>query len=166
MSEVKWFRVIDPLSPLYGCDVRGYDAHESPFDIPKETFLTLTALRRVDVFVGDRPFQLIAPEKENLGLLVLFQQLEPSPLQDDIVELSTDLPYGEFLEEVEDARGDGAKLHCVAYEQVYQIALLHQDRLLVSRIIRNDDDEIVRIRRAFERGDDIDDIKYMIERAV
>jgi hypothetical protein len=136
--------------------------------------LIILAMRRVDVFVGDRPFQLIAPEGETLGLLIMQDRLEPSPLQDDIVELSTDLPYGEFLEEVEDGpRGDetGARLTCVAYEERYQIALKWRDVTsgminVFSRTIQNTDGDVVRVREAFNRGDDVDDVRYMIERAV
>lgn len=173
MSDVKWYRVIDPLSPLYGCDVRGYDASEGPYEIPKGTYLNATGMRRVDVFVGDRPFQLMAPKNENLGLMVLFQQLEPSPIQDEVVELSTELPYGDFLEEVEDGpRGDEteARLTCVAYEERYQIALKWRDPAsetinVYSRVIQSPNDDVIMIRSAFNRGDDVDDIRYMIERA-
>jgi hypothetical protein len=124
-------------------------------------------MRRVDIFVGDRPFQLVAPAGETLGLMIDVSHLEPSPLQDDIVELSTDLPYGEFLEEVEDGpRGDdGAKLTCVAFESLYQVALVHGNTV-VSRTLTNENDDIVRIREAFSRGDHVDDLRYMIERAV
>jgi hypothetical protein len=174
MSDVNWFRVIDPLSPLYGCDVRGYDAKDGPYDLPRRTYLNVTGMRRVDIFVGDRPFQLMAPKNENLGLMVLFQQLEPSPLQDDIIELSTELPYGKFLEEIEDGpRGDEteAMLTCVAYEKRYQVALKWRDVgsetiNVFSRTIQNHNDDVMRIREAFDRGDDIDDVRYMIERAV
>lgn len=174
MSDVKWYRVIDPLSPLYGCDVRGYDASEGPYGIPKGTYLNVSGMRRVDIFVGDRPFQLMAPKNENLGLMVLFQQLESSPIQDEIVELSTELPYGEFLEEVEDGpRGDEteARLTCVAYEELYQIALKWRDPVsstinVFSRTVLNSAGDIARIREAFNRGDYVDDVRYMIERAV
>lgn len=173
MSEVKWFRVIDPLSPLYGCDVRGFKKPVGNNQMSTQDFMAIEAMRRVDVFVGDRPFQLVAPEGETLGLLIYWGHLEPSPLQDDIVELSTELPYGEFLEEVEDGpRGDetGARLTCVAYEERYQIALKWRDEAggtinVFSRTIQNSHDDVVRIREAFNRGDDVDDIRYMIERA-
>lgn len=168
--KVKWYRVVDPLSPLYGCDVRGYDAECS---FGPDDGLVIQAMRRVDIFVGDRPFQLVAPEGETLGLMILSSQLEPSPIQDEVVELSTELPYGEFLEEVEDGpRGDEteARLTCVAYEERYQIALKWRDPAsetinVFSRTILNLNDDVIRIRGAFERGDDVDDIRYMIERA-
>lgn len=166
MSDVRWFRVIDPLSPLYGCDVRGFKKPVGNSAMTVQDFLVIEAMRRVDIFVGDRPFQLVAPSGECLGLLIDWTQLEPSPIQDEIVELSTDLPYGEFLEEVLDER-EGLQLHCVAYERAYQVALLGTDppSVIVSRTLQNSDDEVVRIRAAFDRGDDVDDIKYMIERA-
>lgn len=171
MSDVKWFRVIDPLSPLYGCDVRGHcvDCSFGPDD-----GLVIRAMRRVDIFVGDRPFQLVAPEGETLGLIIISSQLEPSPIQDDIVELSTDLPYGKFLGEVEEGpRNDDeteARLTCVAYEKRCQIALKWRDPAsetmnIFSRVVLNLNDDVARIKGAFERGDSVDDIRYMIERA-
>lgn len=177
METIKWYRVIDPLSPLYGCDVTGYDAADGAYEIPKETYLNLTGMRRVDIFVGDRPFQLMAPKNENLGLMVLFQQLEKSPLQDEIVELATDLPYGEFLEEVELSRKDDCTLHLVAYENLYQIALLvpsgrpgtpllggKSARVVsISRVIDCTPETIQAVREVFERGDSAADMKRMIE---
>ncbi len=162
MGEVKWYRVIDPLSPLYGCDVRGYSA-ECVFG--PDDGLVIKAMRRVDIFVGDRPFQLIAPQGETLGLVIDSRQLEPSPLQDETVELATDLPYGEFLEEVEDERGDRLRLHSVAYENAYQVALTSPEGVIVTRTIQNLNDELIEIREMFARGDDVDDIKFKILRS-
>lgn len=175
-TEVKWYRVIDPLSPLYGCDVRGWRKPVGNNEMTIQDFMVIEAMRRVDIFVGDRPFQLVAPDGEMLGLLIDWTQLEPSPLQDEIVELATDMPYGEFLEEVELNREDGCVLHLSAYERLYQVALLVPGppdpgplgnkpprRLLASRTIDCTPEVIQAIRGVFERGDSVFDIKRMIE---
>lgn len=170
-TEVKWYRVIDPLSPLYGCDVRGWKKNIGSNDLSYDEMLVVCAMRRIDVFVGDRPFQLIAPEGENLGLLIVLQCLEPSPLQDDVVELTTDIPYGEFLEEVEVSRDDGCVLHIVAFERAFQVALLVPSiiknadrRVAVSRVIDCSPEMIKSIRDEFDLGCDAFDIKRTIER--
>ncbi len=77
-EKKKWFRVTDPLNPLCGCDVRIQDF--GSFTEAKDWW-TVEAMRRVDVFIGDRPFQLIAREGENLGLMVDARHLVESPLQ-------------------------------------------------------------------------------------
>lgn len=131
MDDVKWYRVIDPLNPLFGCDVRGEQAVDSRGNPVR--FLVIEAMRRIDVFVGDRPFQLIAPEGQNLGLMIREDQLGDSPLQDDVIELSTDLPYGECLDEEHHTRADGLTVHAVTYEHAAQVALLKDGKLLKTR---------------------------------
>ena len=170
-TKSKWWRVIDPISPLYGCDVRGDLMFMS--ETSSHEYIFIEAMRRIDIFVGDRPFQLIAPSGEDLGLLINSKQLQLSPLQDDLIELSTDPPYGEFLEELELSRGDvdNCILHLVAYEKLYQVALLSRETGLVgrpkvtlieSRTVFCDPDEIRDLRSQFEEGLDVEGLINMI----
>jgi len=174
-NGVKWYRVIDPLSPLYGCDVSGYDAFIGPHGIPEGVYVNITAMRRIDIFVGDRPFQLVAPRNENLGLLILYQHLEPSPLQNETVELATDAPNGKCLDEYEVERGDHIRLRIAYFKEVAQLALTdhssdyltdphHQGQkttVLVSGHMPVD--EVPDVRKMFERGDDWADVQFKIE---
>ena len=162
MSDLSWYRVVDPLSPLHGCDVHGLDDGE---------LLEICALRRVDVFVGDRPYQLIAPEGQTLGLLIVRDQLEPSPIQDEVVELATDLPYGTFLEEIEHYRDGGECLHLVAYERAFQVALRSPadtldapGHVVISRTTFCDTELITGLVVAFEAKLPTDEMKMMIKR--
>ncbi len=123
MSEARWYRVTDPLSPLCGCDVRGREHLD---------YFLIDAVRRIDIFVGDRPFQRVAPTGQDLGLMIRSIQLIESPLQDDIVELATDTPYGKFVWENEFTRPDGASLHVVEFERKRQIALRFRGHVLKS----------------------------------
>lgn len=121
MSEEKkkWYRVIDPLSPLHGCDVSGREwLVESGGHL-----LVIDGVRRVDIFVGDRPFQRMAGAEQNLGLYINFDQLEDSLIQDEVVELARDKPYGIFLNESNMTRLDGHTLRVVQYERATQVAL-------------------------------------------
>lgn len=162
MGGLKWYRVIDPLSPLYGCDVSGYDASNLG-QVPSGTYLNLTAMRRIDIFVGDRPFQLVAPKNENLGLMILFQQLEESPLQDELVELSTTRPHGKCVDDsYEVERSDGSRLKIVQYERIFQVALASKSALISSNYIKSLA-SIQTLKAMFERGDDIDDLVYFID---
>ena len=117
--SVKWLRVRDPLNPLCGCDVV---LHEMPDGAYRE----VTALRRLDVLLGDRPYQLRAPEGCTLGISIDVNHLEPSPVQDEIVEIGYDTPYGKFLEERSDGGADEYLMQ-VTYENAIQFALLAQD---------------------------------------
>lgn len=167
MEEKKWYRVIDPLSPLYGCDVLTESSltavnHK---DFTTRKFLMVKALRRVDVFVGDRPFQLIAKDGDDLGLMVDRAVLEDSPIQDETVETGTDRPHGICLDESEMTRVDGHKLKIVKYEKAIQIALLdHNGKLLATNTDSSDgkaywEDSLVRL---FVSGADPDDIVYTL----
>lgn len=119
--ENKWWRVIDPLNPLYGCDVSGRRVAWD--DETDETLMiSVRRMRRVDVFVGDRPFQLVAKEGESLGLWIDVTHLEESPMQGD-VEIGHDKPYGTCLDESDLTRGDGCMLRIVRYEKAQQVAL-------------------------------------------
>lgn len=115
-----WYRVMDPLSPLCGSDVRGYVV-DTVFGA--DHGLVIQALRRVDVFTGDRPFQLVAGPDEDLGLIVRTEQLQDSPLQDEVIELVTDRPHGRCLDEYELDRSDGVTLRVARFEQAVQVAL-------------------------------------------
>ncbi len=123
MSEEKkkWYRVTDPLSPLHGCDVTGEQTTDG---IGKRDLLCIGGVRRVDIFAGDRPFQRIAGLGKDLGLYIDASQLELSAIQDEIVELARDKPYGIFLNESNMTRNtDGHTLRIVQYERATQVAL-------------------------------------------
>lgn len=137
MEDKKWYRVTDPLSPLHGCDVRGEPRNLVNIDMSFDRFLIVEALRRVDIFAGDRPFQLIAPDGKSLGMMIEWAQLAESPLQDDIVELATDLPYGACLDEYEAERGDEVRLHVATFERAAQVALTHKGKLLRSETYKD-----------------------------
>jgi hypothetical protein len=159
MSD-SWYRVIDPLSPLYGCDVRGTSS---------EPWLTIVALRRVDVFVGNRPFQLVAPEGQSLGLLIDVEQLELSPIQTDVVELDTGRPFGRCIDESTMTRGDGLTLRIARYERAQQVALDdNRGTLLASRTFGTPDGaDSPGLRAAINMfADDVaaDDITYELKR--
>lgn len=164
----KWFRVIDPLSPLYGCDIRlGLGlARVNPDDFSVKSFGVVVAMRRVDVFVGDRPFQLIAKEGEDLGLMIDKSQLEDSPLQDETVETGTDRPHGLCIDESEMTRGDGVTLRVARYERAVQIAVEDSEgelRATNTAVGGTRDVWEKVIVDMFEAGADVDDITYALE---
>ncbi len=137
VAEKKWYRVIDPLNPLFGCDVllsgRAVWNIEWAFDEDVK-FYQVIAMRRVDVFVGDRPFQLVAKEGEDLGLMISSCCIASSPIQDETVELTTDRPYGLCIDESEMTRRDGYTLRVARYEQATQVALSDpQEELLATK---------------------------------
>lgn len=161
MEETKWYRVIDPLNPLFGCDVRVRNDRAVVAKSGAKLYWEISAMRRVDIFVGDRPFQLIAPEGESLGLWIDPAHLQDSPLQDDVVELATDLPYGECLDEMEYERGDGLRIHLVTYEHACQVALLKDGQLL--KTLKTSGLAIPNaVQKMFEEGRPADEIvEYM-----
>ncbi len=164
VEKAKWYRVIDPLNPLYGCDVKGVESFSA------EGWLVVGAMRRVDVFVGDRPFQLVDPNG-CLGVLVDIDHLSLSPIQDEVMETATDRPYGLCLNESEMTRGDGVTLRVARYENSTQIAVSGGDgKLLATQTIWTGgptgqqtskwwEEKIVSM---FEHGDDQDDIAYAL----
>ncbi len=157
-KTVKWFRVTDPLSPLFGCDVQTWSVglHDWPL---------VVALRRVDIFVGDRPFQLVAKSGEDLGLQINPDILTESPMQDDIVELGTDMPYGKVLVELEKTRADGLTLNFVTYERAGQVSIISTGKVAAKKTYFGfDTSRSSEIELAFDDGDNIEDLKYMIER--
>lgn len=159
-EEKKWYRVIDPLNPLCGCDVMIAELTKQP------GFFAVTALRRLDIFVGDRPFQLVAKEGEQLGVMVNFDHLQESPLQNEIVETGTDRPHGRCLDESEMTRKDGVTLRIARYERATQIAVEDpDDGLLTTRTETSDFRDLWErtIVNVFERGDDVEDIVYALE---
>lgn len=168
MNEKKWYRVIDPLSPLYGCDVSvkgGIVTYLPDTMTPDRRFTTVTGLRRVDVFVGDRPFQLIAKDGEDLGLLIDRTQLEDSPIQDEIVVTGTDRPFGLCLDESEMTREDGTCLRIARYEQAIQIAVTDSDGKLLATDTSSGPERLVweiQLIAMFERNDAAEDIAYCL----
>lgn len=161
MSE--WFRVNDPLSPLHGCDVRGSEA----VDENEESlgFLMIEALRRVDIFVGDRPHQLVAPEDGNLGLMIDMNQLIESPIQDDIVELVTDRPFGKCVEEYQLDRADGVALRIARFEGAIQVALDDVGGRLVRSVVFSDvsrEVEVEALVSDFRLGLEVDDLLVLM----
>lgn len=169
MEEKKWFRVIDPLSPLYGCDVllSGEKVYNVEWAVggEDEEFHRVIAMRRVDVFVGDRPFQLVAKEGQDLGLLISNACFASSPVQDEIVEAGTDRPHGLCIDESEMTRQDGVTLRIARYERATQIAVEDADDCLMATHTDSSDAreswERV-IVDMFERGDDLEDIVYAL----
>ena len=156
-----WYRVVDPLNPLCGCDVR----------VPRvfiENDLKMAvvdAVRRVDIFVGDRPFQLFAPEGQSLGVWVNVKHLAASPIQDEVVETGADRPYGICIDESEMTRADGVTLRVARYERATQVARENADGQLLSTATKTDElrnfwEEL--IVNMFSRGDDQDDITYAL----
>lgn len=170
MSDSKWYRVVDPLNPLFGCDVRGHEADQSFPD--GRSGLVVTAMRRVDIFVGDRPFQLVAPDEEDLGIMIDDTHLEDAPIQDETVELQTDRPFGICLDESELTRKDGHTLRIARYERATQVALSDpQEELLGTRTFASDPSKVLdsssdeaRVLRYFEENCDPDEIVYLLKR--
>lgn len=164
-EDKKWYRVNDPLSPVYGCDVRGWRA-EAVFG--PDDALVVIAMRRVDIFVGDRPFQLVAPDGENLGLAVRTDQLVESPIQDEIMETGTDRPYGLCIDESEMRRADGCTIRMARFERAIQVALedAEGNLLATNTNVHNGDEGFLfweeEILKMFSRGDDQDDIAYAL----
>lgn len=159
VEKAKWYRVIDPLNPLYGCDVEGAES------LSAEGWLRVQAMRRVDIFVGDRPFQLVAPEKGCLGVLIDMDHLEASPIQDEVVETGTDRPHGLCLDESEMTRQDGVTLRIARYERATQIALEDSEGELLATATESGEARNAwetAIIDMFERGDDQDDIQFAL----
>lgn len=168
MEEKKWYRVVDPLNPLHDCDVllSGQIVRNIAWaDDEDEKFCRVIAMRRVDVFVGDRPFQLFAKEGEDLGLLISNACIASSPFQDEVMVTGTDRPFGLCLDESEMTREDGVMLRVARYEKAIQIALTGADGVFRATSTQTDD-----LREAwerliigmFERDDDEDDICYAL----
>lgn len=165
MSEKKWYRVSDTLNPLHGCDVTGREKNVGHSDGTMTEMFVITALRRVDIFVGDRPFQLVAKDGEYLGLLVDKAHLVDSPFQDEIMEVGDDRPFGICLDESEMTREDGVMLRVARYEKAVQIALSGADGKLRATNTQTDDLRYAweqLIVGMFERNDDEDDIAYAL----
>ena len=115
--SVSWYRVVDPQSPLFGCDVKGWISEAA---IGADDALVIQAMRRIDMVVGDRPYQMIASDGENLGLAIRTDQLEVSAVQDDLIEMTRTHPYGEIISEKK--LGDEISLTLVLYGRALQAA--------------------------------------------
>lgn len=158
-----WYRVIDPLNPLCGCDVWGTQGSDNGGNT-----LHVSKLRRVDVFVGDRPYQLIAPAGRTLGISVYAETyswdgiLTPSPIQDEIVELDTGTPYGKCVEERDHGRSDGFRLRVVEYELMAQVALddTASGTVLTSATVSLE--ALPLIEDAFVGGAELDEVQQVI----
>lgn len=138
MAEKKWMRVSDPISPLDGCDVLVTDEQ-----VGEHPWRMVYGLRRIDVFVGNRPFQLIAEDKGNIGVMVNPLTLTDSPLGDDVVEMSTTTPHGKFVsEDLYRGPEDGPSMMVVRFSRAYQVALLDvESRLMATNTWYSDVDE-------------------------
>lgn len=151
-ETVKWWRVVDPLNPLCGCDVRlGTDDDEvynkiAEFSTEEDgttgEYVSVTALRKLDVLVGNRPFQLVNRDGD-IGLLIDRSHIEPSPVQDDVVEIGYDLPNGRCVDETVIEGIDGDVLRVATYERAIQVAYCEEG-----------DDEGEMCATATLRGDD------------
>ncbi len=153
----KWHRVTDPLSPLFGCDVKCFMVR-----VP-HGYASIVALRRVDIFVGDRPFQLVAPPGETLGLMIDEIQLGDCQLQDETFELATDTPYGKFVNEEENYRDDGCSINVAWFTNATQVAIKNIDgQVVATRTFRNDShiSDANNILVSFVANDEIDDLKF------
>lgn len=154
-----WYRVNDPLSPLSGCDVMG---DEVPGLAGVFRAILVTAVRRVDVFAGDRPYQRVAAGGGHLGLMLDMAQLVPSPIQDDVVEIATDRPYGAVVEERDHDRSDGLRLRVVEYELLAQLALddTATNSVLTSATVSLE--ASAQIEEAFIEGNELDEVQFMM----
>ena len=176
MSDEKtWFRVIDPLNPLCGCDVRGVKCFDAEGNWNE---LHLTALRRIDVMVGDRPYQLRAGDNDRLNIAIVGYAntwhtiVEISPLQDDVIILADDRPYGRCLDESSATRADGYTLRAVRYERATQIALDDYDgTFLATRTFYGHPDDLMNVHSdqssvwdLFEQNVDPEEIKSLLNR--
>jgi hypothetical protein len=164
----KWYRVIDPLSPLYGSDV--LLSGEAVWNVAwatdeDEKFYQVIGIRRVDVFLGDRPFQLMAKDGDDLGFLISNTRIASSPIQDNVVVTGTDRPHGICIDETEMTRQDGTTLRIARYERATQIAVEDNNGDLMathtdSTEFRDHWEKV--IVGMFEDGDEVEDIAYAL----
>lgn len=162
----EWFRVSDPLSPLHGCDVRlGPETYSRPSG---PVFQPVVAARRVDVFQGDRPYQRVAPAGQDLGIMVSVDSLRASPIQEDVIELATDRPYGDLIEEYQLDRSDGIALRVVVFTEAIQAALSDEDGSLVRSLTYTGPALQVRfelLEEAFNDGEDLEGLELIMVEA-
>lgn len=164
-----WFRVNDPLNPLHGCDVKVGDPFAVSTAIPEgRSFAPIIAVRRVDVFQGDRPYQRISAPGADLGLMIdVTVALAESPIQDDVVELATDRPYGDLIEEYQLDRSDGVSMRVVSFTGGTQVALSESDGSLVRSMFYSGPAFQVRfelLEEAFNDGEEVEGlVLIMIE---
>lgn len=148
-EETKWWRVIDPLNPLYGCDVRLSDVdgiYGGKITSPL-IWWKVVAMRRVDMVVGDRPFQLMAPDGCDLGIAIDPEQLTTSPIQEDVIEFDRGSPYGEFIQERSHRiHDDGPSLTVVRFTRALQAVLIDVDgNCMASNTFFADHDELAQL---------------------
>lgn len=155
-----WYRVNDALNPLCGADVLTGDVGH--IEGGHRRFYEVLAVRRVDVFVGDRPYQLVAPQGQSLGIMVAGDNLTESPIQDEIVEIATDRPYGAVVEERDHDRSDSLKLRAVEYELMGQVALDDTDAGVVLASATVSLEALSLIEEAFRAGSDPDEVQFII----
>lgn len=90
-----WYRVVDRAHPLWGLEVCGdLNNQEVVLDGSDDALLDVKSVRRLEVFVGDRPMQISRVR----GMWLSMDILEESPIQED-VQLEVGPPYGKCLEE-------------------------------------------------------------------
>lgn len=158
MSSVKWWRVVDPLNPLSGCDVMlGNDT-----SLGGSNFHPVVGLRRLDVLVGDRPFQLRAGEGQDLGVCVDGDHLVESPVQDDLIEIGYDLPHGRCIGE-QVFSIDDTELRIADYEKATQVAYGEHDGELYATCTLKGDDRGDRLAKllAFYESEDFDHYEFV-----
>lgn len=173
MSNVKWWRVIDPLNPLCGCDVtlapteHGIVKFEDP-DNDNTLYGAVTGLRRMDILMGDRPFQLIRKDGQDIGVLVRLGHLEVSPIQDDVVEIAYDLPNGKCLDEDVLSDGGDAELRIAKYENATQVAFGQPEGELYATCTLRGPDQNIRldalIRAYRDKTVDFEDMIALMQR--
>lgn len=115
LEHGRWYRVQGNIgNPLNGCDVQVYDDPSDSAGIP----LLVLALRRIDMIIGDRPYQLRDPD--GLGVYIDRYSLVDSPIQDDVVEIATDSPYGKFIDSNIFPLGKDGLITMARYERAVQ----------------------------------------------
>lgn len=111
----RWYRVSDGGNPLCGADVK-----LGPM-LGWEPWYKVVAVRRCDVFLGARPYQMRAAGPDgDLGLMTNASHLRLSPVQDEEFELATDNPYGDFIDEERLTDVDGAELQLIHFDNAVQ----------------------------------------------
>lgn len=88
--KLNWYRVVEATNPLSGCDVL---CDEEMFS--KSYYCPVYGVRRIDVFVGDRPFQMVSADPSvDMGIAIHAGHMKLSSIQHRSITLSTDRPNG------------------------------------------------------------------------
>lgn len=144
-----WKRINDPLSPLFGADVRGLEikVEENYYTHNSDKWFLVTHLRRLDLIVGNKPFQLSGGDDGHIGMIISCDFLIDSPVNEDTIEFDSLPPYGKFLGERLEKRLDGLRLESARFENSVQASLFSGDlfikRMFLKRNNSFDADEVL-----------------------